>query len=86
LLHKIEVAGSWLHVVWIVSLIGMVLVLVFGSETMRRQAGDIYIVRTLWLLAAALVAISGLRALAAWWLKTWRGERLREALHGEGSL
>jgi hypothetical protein len=33
-------------------------------------------------LTAALVvmAIAGLLALAAWWLKTWRGERLRPAL------
>jgi hypothetical protein len=56
-LNKIAVAGSWLHVIWIVSVIGMVLVLVFGSETLRRQAGDVYFVRTLGLVAVALVMI-----------------------------
>jgi len=81
-LHKIAVAGKWLHVVWIVSLIGMVLVLAFGSDAMRRQAGDFYFVRTLGLLAVvlAIMAIAGLLTFIAWWLKTWRNERLKPAL------
>jgi hypothetical protein len=79
-LHKIAVAGGWVHGIWIVSLIGMLLVLIFGSEAV--QVSDIYLVRTLGLLAAGLVfiAIAGLLALAAWWLKTWRDARLRPAL------
>jgi hypothetical protein len=81
-LHKIAVAGGWLHVIWIVSLIGMVLTSVFGSDTVQRQVRDIYFVRTLGLLGAglAIISIAGLLAFAAWWLKTWRGERLRPAL------
>jgi hypothetical protein len=81
-LHKIAVAGKWLHVVWFVSVIGLVLMFVFGSKAVRNQAGDVYLVRTLGLLAVAfaMIAVAGLLALAAWWLKTWRGERLRPAL------
>jgi hypothetical protein len=42
----------------------------------------IYLVRTLGLLAAgfAMMAIAGLLAFIAWWLRTWRNERLRPAL------
>jgi hypothetical protein len=71
-LHKIAVAGSWLHVIWIVSVIGMLFVLVFGSETLRRRAVDVYFVRTVGLLAVALVVIgvAGLLKITAWWLKT----------------
>jgi hypothetical protein len=81
-LHKIAVAGGWVHAVWIVSLIALILIFVFGSEALRRQASDIYLVRTLGLLAAgfAMMAIAGLLAFVAWWLKTWRNERLRPAL------
>jgi hypothetical protein len=81
-LHKIAVAGHWVHGVWIVSLIGLVLMSVFGSDAVQRQAGDVYLVRTLGLLAAgfAMIAIAGLLVFAAWWLRTWRGERLRPSL------
>jgi hypothetical protein len=81
-LHKIAVAGHVVHGVWIVSVIGMLLIFVFGSEAVQRQAGDIYLVRTLGLLAVVLVMVvfAGLLAFAAWWLKTWRSERLRPAL------
>jgi hypothetical protein len=81
-LHKIAVTGGWVHGIWIVSLIGLVLVLIFGSEAVQRQVSDIYLVRTLGLLAVGLVliAIAGLLAFAVWWLKTWRRERLRPAL------
>jgi hypothetical protein len=81
-MHKITVAGGWVHGVWIISLIGLLLVLVFGSKAVQRQMSDIYLVRTLGLLAVGLVlvAIAGLLTLAAWWLRTWRGERLRPAL------
>jgi hypothetical protein len=81
-LHKFGVAGVWLHGVWIFSIIGMVLISVFGSEALQRQASDIYLVRALALLAAgfAVMAVAGLLAFAAWWLKTSRSERLRPAL------
>jgi hypothetical protein len=81
-LHKIAVAGAWLHVVWIASLVGMVLISVFGSDALQRQMRDIYFVRTLGLLGAGLatMAIAGLLAFSAWWLRTWRNERLRSAL------
>jgi hypothetical protein len=36
-LDKITVAGSWVHVIWIASLIGLVLMLVFGTEAARRE-------------------------------------------------
>jgi hypothetical protein len=39
-LDKFAVAGSWVHVIWIASLIGLVLMLVFGTEAVRRQAGS----------------------------------------------
>ena len=60
-----------MHGIWIVSLIGMVLVFVFGNKAVQRQVSDIYLVRTLGLLALGLVliAIAGLLALAAWWQK-----------------
>jgi hypothetical protein len=81
-LHKIAVAGHWLHGIWALSIICLVLVSVFGSDAVQRQAGDVYLMRTLGLLAAgfAMVAVAGLLAFAAWWLRTWRGERLRPAL------
>jgi hypothetical protein len=81
-LHKIAVAGHWVHGIWIVSIIGMLLIFVFGSDTLRREASDIYIVRTLGLLGAglALMTIAGLLAFAIWWLRTWRSERLRSAV------
>jgi hypothetical protein len=61
-LHKIAVAGKWVHGVWIVSIIGLVFVSAFGGEAVQRQAGDIYLVRTLGLLAVVftMMAIAGL--------------------------
>jgi hypothetical protein len=81
-LHKVVVAGAWLHAIWIASLVGMGLVLTLGSDTLRKQANDVYFIRTLWLLAAALtiVTVVGALTLTKWWLKTWRQERLRPAL------
>jgi hypothetical protein len=81
-LHKIAVAGSWVHVIWIASLIGLVLMLVFGTEAVRRQAGEVYVMRTLGLLAVVLLVmpLAWFLKLLVWWLKTWNGERLRPAL------
>jgi hypothetical protein len=81
-LHKIEVAGHWVHGFWIVCIIGLTLMFALGRVAVRQQAGDIYLVRTLGLVAVAfiMIAIAGLLAFAAWWLKSWRGERLRPAL------
>src|SRR5262249_4002189 len=81
-LHKVVVAGAWLHAIWLASLVGMGLVLALGSDALRKQANDVYFIRTLWLLAAALIimAIAGALMLTKWWLKTWRRERLRPAL------
>jgi len=81
-LGKIAAAGKWVHAVWIASLIGLVLMMVSGSEDMRRQAGDVYVLRFFGLVAVALlvVPIAGLVAFVGWWLKTWRSERLRPAL------
>src|SRR5262245_17752155 len=81
-LNKIELAGSWVHVIWIASLIGLALMFVFGTEAVRLQAGEVYVVRTLGLLVAAflLVPLACLFKFLAWWLKTWRRERLRPAL------
>jgi hypothetical protein len=49
---------------------------------MRQQAIDIYLVRSFGLVAVTLImmAMAGALAFAVWWLKTWRGERLRPAL------
>src|SRR5262245_4832778 len=44
-LHKIEVAGWWLHGIWIVSIIMLGPLLVFGSDAVRQQVSDIYLVR-----------------------------------------
>jgi hypothetical protein len=70
------------HWIWIVSLVALVLVLVFGSEAVRRQTAEVYLVRTLGLVGAAfaMIAIGGLLTFVAWWLRTWRNERLRPAL------
>jgi hypothetical protein len=57
-LHKIAVAGRWLHRFWIVSIIGLTLVFVFGTEAVRRLAFDVYFVRTLALVAAALAIVA----------------------------
>jgi hypothetical protein len=81
-LDRIAMAGWWLHVAWIGSIIVLVLMFVTPSDSVRQQAGGFYLVRTLVLVAAALIMMiaGGLFAFAAWWLKTWRGERLRPAL------
>jgi hypothetical protein len=73
-LHKLAVAARWVHVVWLASLIGLVLMLVLGTETVRRQAGGLMAVGLL------VIPIAGLLKLLAWWLQTWNGERLRPAL------
>jgi hypothetical protein len=67
-LHKIAVAGKWLRAVWIVSIVALVLMNAFRSEAVRRQAGDIYLVRTLGLVAVvfAMMAIAGLLTFIAW--------------------
>jgi len=76
------VAAKWVHVVWIASLVGLVLMLVFGTEAVRRQTGEVLLVRTLGVLAVVLLVMPliALLAFVAWWLKTWRSERLRPAL------
>jgi hypothetical protein len=55
---------------------------VFGTEGVRRQAGDVYLVRALGLMAVGLLMLplGVLLTFLAWWLKTWRSERLRPAL------
>jgi uncharacterized membrane protein len=81
-LHKIAVAGRWLYGIWIVSAIGMVLIAMLGSDPVRRQVGEVYFGRILALVAVALVIVAAvvLFKFVAWWLKTWRSERLRSAL------
>jgi hypothetical protein len=83
-LNKIAVAGEWVYWFWIASLIviGPAVIIGVGTDFMRQQVGYIYLVRSLGLVAVALVmmAIAGGLAFAAWWLITWRGERLRPAL------
>ena len=58
------------------------LIAIFGNGAVQRQATEIYIVRTLGLLAVAfaLMVTGGFLAFVAWWLRTWRNERLRPAL------
>jgi hypothetical protein len=53
-----------------------------ASEAVQRRAGDIYLVRCLGLVAAALImmAIAGGLTFTRWLLSTWRRERLRPAL------
>jgi hypothetical protein len=83
-LHKLAVAGDWVHWFWIASLIviGPAVIIGFGTDLMRQQAGDIYLVRSLGLVAVAsiMMAMGGVFTFAVWWLKTWRGDRLRPAL------
>jgi hypothetical protein len=81
-LNKIEVVGWWLHGIWIVSIIVLGPLLVFGNDAVRQQVIDVYVVRTLGLVAVALVmvAIAGFLTCVAWWLRTMPGERLRAAL------
>jgi hypothetical protein len=81
-LDKIAAAGSWVHAIWIASLVGLVLMLVFGTEALRRQAGEVLVVRTFGILAVVLLVmpLAWLLKLLVWWLKTWRSERLRPAL------
>jgi hypothetical protein len=49
-LDRIAVAGSWVHVIWIASLIGLVLMLVFGTEAVQCQAFEVLVVRIFWSL------------------------------------
>jgi hypothetical protein len=81
-LYKMAVAGSWIHAIWIASLIGLLLMTIFGTDAVRRQAGDVFLMRAVGLMAVGLliVPLVGLLTLLAWWLKTWRSERLRPAL------
>jgi len=76
------VALSWVHTIWLASLIGLVLMAVFGTHAVRRQAGDVFLMRAVGLMAVGLliVPLVGLLTLLAWWLKTWRSERLRPTL------
>src|SRR5262249_36401682 len=81
-LHNIEVAGWWLHRIWIVSIIVLGPLLVFGNDAVRQQVIVVYVARTLGLVAVALVivTIAGFLTCVAWWLRTMPGERLRSAL------
>jgi hypothetical protein len=83
-LHKLAVAGEWVHWLWIASLIfiGPIVIIGFSTDLMRQQAVDIYLERSFGLVAVTLIimAMAGVLGFAAWWLKTWRGERLRPAL------
>jgi hypothetical protein len=80
-LNKIELAGWWLHGIWIVSIIVLGPLLVFGSDVVQQQVSDVYLVRSLGLVGAALVlaTVAGLFTFVAWWLRTLPGERLRSA-------
>src|SRR5215467_2949222 len=80
-LNMIEVAGWWLHGIWIVSIVVLGPWLVLGSDAVRQQVIDVYLVRTLGLVAVALVmvAIAGFLTCVAWWLRTVPGEHLRSA-------
>src|SRR5215470_17096064 len=81
-LLKMAVALSWVHMIWLASLIGLVLMAVFGTHAVRRQASDVFLMRAVGLMAVGLliVPLVGLFTLLAWWLKTWRSERLRPTL------
>jgi hypothetical protein len=59
-----------------------VLILVLCSDAVRRQVGEVYFGQTLALVAVALVIVTAAVLLKsmAWWLRTWRSERLRPAL------
>src|SRR5262245_34977458 len=72
--NETAVVGSWVHVVWIASIIGLALMLVFGTEAVRRQAGEVYVVRALGLLAAVflLVPLACLFKFLVWWLSWMR--------------
>ena len=83
--EKIAWAGMLLHGLWVASLavlIVMLLVFVIGSVDMGKQFSDFLLTRALLLIAAALLlmACAGVLAVAAWWLRTLPGERLRGAV------
>src|SRR5262249_44120090 len=44
-LHNIEVAGWWLHRIWIVSIIVLGPLLVFGNDAVRQQVIVVYVAR-----------------------------------------
>src|SRR5262245_49146393 len=54
-LHRSEVVGWWLHGFWIVRLVVLGSRLTYGAAATRQPVGDIYLVRTMGLVAAALV-------------------------------
>ena len=80
-LHKIEVAGWWPHGIWIVSAVVLGPLLVFGSDALRQQVSDVYLVRCLGLVGAALAlaTVAGLFTFVTWWMRSLPGERLRSA-------
>jgi hypothetical protein len=49
------VAGSWIHAIWIASLIGVLLMTIFGTDAVRRQASDVYFMRALGMMAVGLL-------------------------------
>jgi hypothetical protein len=84
-LEKIAWAGMLLHGLWVASLvvlIVMLVVFVFGGVDMGKQFSDFWLTRSLILIAAALLLMvcAGVLAVAAWWLRTLPGERLRSAV------
>src|SRR5262245_39555641 len=81
-LHNVWLAWKWVYWIWIVTFVGLLLIIFFGSEAVRRQVVEVYLWQTIGVVAAAfaLIAIGGLLAFVAWWLRTWRNERLRPAL------
>jgi hypothetical protein len=81
-LHKIDVVGWWLHFIWIVSIVVLGPLLVFGSDVVRQHVSDVYLVRSLGLGGAALVmaTVAGRFTFVTWWLRTLPGERLRRYL------
>ena len=80
-LHKIEVAGWWPHGIWIVSAVVLGPLLVVGSDALRQQVSDVYLVRCLGLVGAALAlaTVAGLFTFVTWWMRSLPGERLRSA-------
>jgi hypothetical protein len=78
-LDKIAWAASILHGFWIASLAILIIVpVLFGLETAIRFSA-LYLARGLILIAVALLLglAAMLLAVAAWWLRTLPGERLR---------
>ena len=55
--------------------------LIFGSDAVRQQVSDVYFVRCLGLVGAALAlaTVAGLFTFVTWWMRTLPGERRRSA-------